>query len=325
VIRVETDKQRVPTFRKSATVMSNDRAQPQATIWLSGQIRFVVQFEPQTVRLAGLAGTPLTADVTLSPGTELGIEVKGGKAQKDQCVVTGFEPAADGKSYVVHLSAPAAEISGVTRDMVEVEVTTTDGALHKAQIPVVIEHQDRIQMQPAGNVVFQRAETIRLKTPGAAPVRRDVHFFTTQPESRFQVLSVELVPTPDMPEGVFSTELKTVQEGQRYVVSVLVNQYRTEPSVRGTLKVITDDPKKPEREIRLYAQFGEVPTAGQPVPPGQQKPRLQPAPAGKGENTLSGAGKGGDPSSRQPSPAKPLPSPSGEKPPVKPATPPGRS
>ncbi len=62
-----------------------------------------------------------------------------------------------------------------------------------------------------------------------------------------------------MAEGVFSSEFRTVQAGQRYIISIFVNEFRIEPSLRGRIQITTDDPEMPVRELRLYAQFGDVP------------------------------------------------------------------
>jgi hypothetical protein len=240
---------------------------------------------PNQLRIAGLAGGELSGEVTLSPGTELGIEVTGGVARSGKCTVAGIEPAADGKSYVVRITAAPVEAPVVLRDSVEVDIRTSDGVDRKHTIQVNIDHQDRILLNPPGaNLVFQRPETQRLKTPGSAPVKKPVQIFASAPEIRFQVLSVEIL---DAPEGIFATELRTVKEGERYQLDVSVLQYSDVPTVRGQIKITTDDPKSPEKVIRLYAQFGGDlvpprpgvvpggPSAIRPGNPGAPAPRKQ--------------------------------------------------
>jgi len=266
VLSVDTGKQRVPHYHRQATVTSNDRNSPQTKLTIEGDIEFVVTTTPPQLRLSGLAGTSLSGEVTLAPGTDLAIDVKGGKALKNQCRIAAIEPLEGGR-YVARIEVDAADLPGMLRDIVEFEVLTEDGKSHKSQVNVSIDHLDKVTIQPRGNIVFQRAHTMPLKQPNANPVRRDLQIFSSAPDIQFQVTGVEIL---DVPEGVFSTEIRPIKEGQRYVVSVFVREYRSEPSIRGRMKIYTDDPEVGEREIRLYAQFGDVPQRA--TPRGAQKP-----------------------------------------------------
>lgn len=253
-------------------------------IRIEGDILYVVTAEPKQVRLSGLAGSAMSGEVILAPGTDLGIEVTETSVQKDQCRVSSIEPTGDGR-YRLAITADPSDLPGMLREMITVKVVATDGKEHTTTIPVVIDHMDRITIAPRGNIVFQRRDTQTLKASGSRPVRRDVQVFSSSPEIRFNVTGVELL---DVPEGVFETQIHPVKQGERYRVSVFVREYRPEPSVRGRLRILTDDPNSPEKEIRLYAQFGEVPKRANPTPrkPGQKvrvpdprkKGALQPSP-----------------------------------------------
>ncbi len=233
---------------------SNDRTNPQVKVSIEGDIAFVVTTQPAQLRLSGLAGTSMTGEVVLSPGTDLGIEVTEATALKGQCRVTGIE-ALPGGSYKISVEASPAELPGMLREILEVKILASDGTEHTTQVPVAIDHMDRISIAPRGNIVFQRRDTEVLKTAGSRAVRKDIQLFSSAPDIRFNIKEVELL---DVPEGVFETEIRTVKEGERYVVTVFVREYREEPSIRGRLRIVTDDPKAPEKEVRLYAQFGDV-------------------------------------------------------------------
>lgn len=223
--------------------------------------------DPKSLSLKGLRGTAMAGSVVLAPGTNLGIEVTGVKSLKGQVEITGYEKLEDG-SYRVDVRAAEAQMPGMLRDMIEFEIVTSDGVTRNTSMPVMVNHMDRISVAPPGNIVFQRRETQTLEAENATPLRRDVQVYSSAPDIHFNVVGVELL---DVPEGVFETSLRTVKEGERYVVSIFVHEYRTEPSIRGRLKILTDDAETPEKEVRLYAQFGAMPqrpqpTAGQPVP-----------------------------------------------------------
>jgi hypothetical protein len=100
---------------------------------------------------------------------------------------------------------------------------------------------------------------------------KQVQVFGANPEIHFQVLSIEVL---DAPAGIFGTELRTMKEGERYQIDVRVLEYGTDPTVRGRLRIVTDDPRAPDKEVRLFAQFGD---------PGQ--------PAAGGSTTRPGAGR----------------------------------
>jgi len=262
----------VANYRREAVVTSNDRVNPQSRIKISGTILFVVKVEPVNLRLTGLAGSRLVGEVTVKPGTDLGIEVKEAKAQKGQFELISNEPQADG-STVLRFEAAPSELAGMLRDQLEVKVVGTDGSEHSSTVPVILDHQDRVTIQPRGNIVFQRRDTEPLKQPGAAPARRDIQLYSSSPEIEFNILEVEIL---DVPEGVFTHELRTVKAGGRYVVSVFLNEHQDEPSVRGRLRILTDDEKSPEKIVRVYAQFGVAARPGATVTPGTTRP-----PAGK--------------------------------------------
>ena len=257
-------------------------------IRIEGDILFVVAAEPKQIRLSGLAGSSMESELVISPGTDLGIEVTEATAQKEQCRITEIVPTGDGK-YRLKVVADPSDLPGMLREMITVKVVATDGKEYNTTIPVVIDHMDRISIAPRGNIVFQRRDTQMLKTAGSRPVRRDVQVFSSSPEIRFNVTGVELL---DVPEGVFETQIHPVKQGERYRISVFVREYRTEPSIRGRLRILTDDPNSPEKEVRLYAQFGEVPKRPTARKPGE-KVRI-PDPRKRG-GTL------------QPSPKKPTP------------------
>ena len=214
---------------------------------------FVVATHPQQLRLTGRPGTSLTGAVVLSPAAHLGIEVTKTQTQRSLLTVQSIEAQGDGSDKITVEALPS-ELPGFFREILFVTVLASDGSEHQRQVPVVIEYLDRISVAPRGGIVFLRQHTQALKNPKGRSVRREVQIFATAPEVRFQIKKVELL---DVPEGVFETEVRTIQEGERYGVTVFVRESREEPSIRGRLRITTDDPQVPERELRLYAQFGD--------------------------------------------------------------------
>ena len=255
---MDTKKQRINRYKKNPKVMSNDKSNPTVTLQVQGAIDFVIDAQPRQINLKALAGSAMTGSVTFGPGTDRTIDITETSFQKDQCRVASIEPTEDGK-FVVTIDVDPSDIPGIVREMLTVKAMASDGKEYTTSVPVIIDHQDRISVTPRGNIVFQRRDTEKLQTPGTPPVRRDVQVFANTPDTRFQVTGVEVL---DAPEGVFKTEIHTVKAGERYRVSVLVDSYRIEPSIRARLRILTDNPQSPEKELRLYAQFGQVARPG---------------------------------------------------------------
>ncbi|MEM7260769.1 MAG: DUF1573 domain-containing protein, partial [Planctomycetota bacterium] len=252
---IDTTKLRGKTVRKYATIFTNDPTQARAKVFMSGSVTTFVNTEPANVRLVGLSGDSLEGGVTLSPGvadTTFTIESVVPKSKRVE--VTEVKDMGEGR-FELKVRAAQSDRPIVMRDQLEVTVKTPDGQLRKAMVPVTVEHRDRITLQPRGNVVFQKRQTQQLLNPSnARPVQRDVHIFSGRDDIRFKLLNVELL---DLPEGVFSVSTTTVKPEQRYRITIKLNEYQSERTVRGRLRITTDDPETPVREMRVYAQFGD--------------------------------------------------------------------
>ena len=101
-------------------------------------------------------------------------------------------------------------------------------------------------------------------------MKRDLQLMGTDPKTPFNVTGMEIL---DAPEGLFKLSQRTVQAGQRYVISIEVTEPRQERSIRGQLKIKTDHPGMPEVAARIYAQFGTAAPAPLPSPRKPVTPR----------------------------------------------------
>lgn len=300
---VDTGKLRTESVRKYATVSSNDVRQPQIRLNVGGKLRHVVKVQPVSLILRGATGSELTGTLTFTKGTELDITVIGGSAAKKQVVVGDIVEVSPGEEYQLVVAAPEALVPGMLRDIVNVEITCSDGVIRTTSVPVTVDHQAPISVIPRGNVVFQRKDTDRLKVAGSAPVKRDLQIYSTAPGTRFNIKSMTMEGAP---ENLFRLSQREIRSGERYVVTIEVTEPRPERSIRGTLRIRTDHPKMPEVTARIYAQFGvptpvrrpavTVPAKKTPVPGKKPAPKL-----------LDGSGKKPAPTLKLP--VKPAPKP----------------
>ena len=155
-LSVDTSKLRVETVRKYATVSCNDPRQPNVRLNINGILRQVIKASPNALILKGPVGETLTGMFEVSMGTELGITVTEVTVNKNQADLDQIVEVVEGEKYQIHLTAPAALIAGMTRDIVNVEVVCSDGELRTTTVPLTLDHQSPITIVPRGNIVFQR-------------------------------------------------------------------------------------------------------------------------------------------------------------------------
>lgn len=274
VLELDTGKVRTPTIRKYATIHSNDPTKKDQKIYIGGDIIAIIAHEPKNVNLAGLAGAPLESKVIITPGTDLDIKIDKVTTKGKNVQVLGIEEIEPGKRYEVSLQAAASQRAARLRDNLNVFLTTPDGKSREATIAVQVNHKHRIQVTPRGNVVFQRKDTTALKQEGAAPIKREIILSSGAEEVSFDVKEVRI---EDVPEGVFSADVEMLKQGSQYKVTVNLNEYHDAARfLRGKLVVVTDDPKMPERQVRLFAQFGNSPTRGKGTNVAKGNPVRQP-------------------------------------------------
>ncbi len=265
-------------IRKYATIFTNDPENARTKIFIGGNVNPLVVSDPAVVRLQGLAGDELTGQVSLAPGTDLQIEIEKASSVRNQFEVVKLNEIGEGK-YEIGLKAVSVSKPSILSDTLVLSVRTSDGKLRDTNIPVRLEHRDRVVIQPRGNVIFHRRDTERLKTNSTKPVVKSMQIYGGREDIRFKVLAVEL---KDVPEGVFDVSLDTIKENERYRVKVELKQFLDNVrTVRGKVVITTDDPESPVKEMGLFAQFNTKLTRQRPRRPGRSKLPEGKKPSGK--------------------------------------------
>lgn len=264
VLTLDTTKLRGERVRKYATIYTNDPANAQVKVYMEGGVTQIVVTEPMTVNMSGLAGDPLSGELILKRGADLDFTVERVVAKNNHLEVLDQATVTPGQEYRVTLGAKPADRPQVMRDNLVVTVRTSDGETRDLNVSAVLEHRDRITIQPRGNVVFQRRQTERLLTHPDVRVVRDIQVFGGREDIQFNLTNVELV---DLDPEIFEVTWAALQPGHRYKISVRVKKYdETQRMARGRLRIHTDDPENPTRELAVYAQFGNTP-ARRATPP----------------------------------------------------------
>jgi len=267
LVKLDSVKVKGLNLTKTVKIQSNDIANPDYPLHMTGDILQVLTPDPQVANLKGLAGTSLSGSVTLRKGAWLDIsEVISAEPKNAQVRVERIETLVPGSEYRLDLVSDPAEIPGMVRDEILVKVRTTDGVEREISVPAAIEHNPRIVVDPRGNVKFLANQIQPLRHPGAAPVSRPILLRAGGEGVTFHVLEVRL---DEKLQGVFRAEIVPVTEGNTYRVLVHLDAWHDVPQVLGRMTIVTDDPEQSEISLWVMAHFGkDVPVA----PPSGAKP-----------------------------------------------------
>ncbi|MEE8141997.1 MAG: DUF1573 domain-containing protein [Planctomycetota bacterium] len=254
-LRIRTDRISTGhTLKKRVTVHTNDPQAAKVILSLSGSVLSIIETDPSFVRLEGLYGEPKEGVVSLKRGSGVeSFQLDEVRAMNNKVEITEIEELQEGQQYRVHLRAPGVTRPQILRETLRLTLRTPDGEVRNTTIPVQVQHLDRITLSPAGSVIFPRTETRKLLGPGAKPVLRPVYVNASMESFHFQIREVRL---EGVPEGLFDTEVITVKKMQRYRVDLRLRHFQKGTrTVTGKLIIVTDDPRMPEREVRIFAQF----------------------------------------------------------------------
>lgn len=271
---------------KSTRVTCTDPNKSTFDLVMKGFVQPLLDVQPQNAKLSGLVSQSKEMTLAVKSGSGETVTIESVTAQRG-IIEVEYGPALtdDGYEFVVR-SGPG-QRPMLDRDVLKVRVRTPDGTVHETDVPITVEHLDRIVITPRNNVIFRREQTQALRTGSRQLVEQSVYLTGATPDITFGVTGVEI---KDAPEGLYTARTDAIEEGKRYRVTIRVNQYSDQPTVRGTVVVHTDNPESPTQEIRLFAQFGDVPAPAAARPPVQAQPARTPPPAKapqprvKGEN-----------------------------------------
>ena len=245
--------------RKNATVFSNDPTQEDLTLFIQGQVDPILKVSDGPLKLSGVYTETKLAKFELLPGTEQVTTVLSGKAEKDQMEIVSIDPR-EGGGCIVTVRAPRNKSPQLLRDSLIFQVQLDDGPPVDAMLPVTIAHLDTMQMTPSGNIVFYRRQTAHLERNPDREITRELSLRATRIDLPLHVKSARIEGAP---EGLFSTEVKTVTPGQHYIIKIRVLRTENQSQVQGQLVIETEDPLTPIRKKDVFAQFRMRPPQGQ--------------------------------------------------------------
>jgi len=239
--------------RKNALVQTSDPESPQIQLWMTGLVDPLLHFEKKVLKLAGLSFESKRLTTTILPATELPLEVTGARSKNGSFSVVSIDPLEDGqKGWSLTLEAGPSETMGSLRDDLELSLLLEDQKELKIPLPVVVVHQDRVQMIPNGNVVFYRRHTAPLDGPVRREVKQEVQVRSVRDDLPFETFSAEII---DAPEGLFGLIITEVLPGHHYKLRIDVLKVHPLSQARGTLRIRIGEGEDQVREKAIIAQF----------------------------------------------------------------------
>lgn len=236
------------SFRKSATIYSNDPEHPTMTITLAGSIFPYVEVMPSSnVFLQGHYGETIEKTLTFSSNEDdLDFAIVGVESDLDDKITYDFKRAdEDGKWEVDIWKNPKLPTSSTYGSLI---VHTNSQKSPDKTIQVQVITKGSITVQP-GRVNFGTVRFGRKGEP-AAPVTRSINVVKTTGEFRVEDVTFSS-------DKFFSAEVEPVREGQHYTIKVTFHPpVKTRPNQTqvGEMIVHTNDPIERELKVRLTAR-----------------------------------------------------------------------
>lgn len=237
---------------KYADVYTNDPSNAKKRVFIEGTLQTAFNVTPPTPRITLVKGEGQESlDITLERALDTPAKITGVKAANNKVRTELVEKEA-AKSYVLKVTAneEGDQKSTYFSDRLTIDVELQGRKLSQ-DIPVTIQLKSRIAVTPPRTIYFRRPEVQALSS-GTAPVTKEilVKSESKKPDHRFSITKVEIN------EPKFEAKVETVNEGREYKISVQLKSLpedATVKSLKGDMKIHTDDPSEPVIEMRILA------------------------------------------------------------------------
>ena len=236
--------------RKNALVKTNDPESPEVQLWMTGLVDPLLQFEKKVLKLEGLSFESKNLTTTILPATEIPLQVTRARSRNGSFSVVSIDPLEKGWRLTLH--AGPSETMGSLRDDLELFVQVDEGKELQIPVPVVVIHQDRVQLIPNGNVVFYRRHTAPLDGPVRREVKQEVQVRSVRDDLPIEILSAQII---DAPEGLFGLTITEVLPGHHYKLRIDVLKTHPLSQAKGTLRIRLGEGEDQVREKAIIAQF----------------------------------------------------------------------
>jgi hypothetical protein len=235
------------TFRKSATVHSNDPEHPQMTIAIAANIIPYITVQPASrVYLQSGYGLEVRKTLTFKSNEEdLDFQITGIESNIDDKITYDFKENKSEDVWEVDIwKNPKLPTMSTFGSMI-VHTNSEKSPSKTVQVQVITKGAITIQPQ---NLNFGRVKFGINGEPGI-PVTKKVIILKSKGD--FEIKGVSFS------SDQFSAEIEAVELGKRYNISVTFQppeKKQLRQTHRGEMTILTDDPIEPELKVRLSAR-----------------------------------------------------------------------
>lgn len=250
-LEVDTARIQAGRWGKRISVFTNDVNQPIAVFHFNIEVRELVRTDPAELVVAGPYGEAKELKAQLLAATPTGFSLTKAEANNDSFSVKYEKVGAS--HYELVLSASSVPALRRDNGFLVLTLESADGRHLIRKLPVAVKHRGYVSVEPDGIVRFQNRTTDALLREGAKPIRRTLVLRSASEKNGFEITSVAV----EGADGVFSTEVRTLEAKRAYEVDVIITEYQASTFVQGTLVIGTTVPQSPKIEVKLQAIFGK--------------------------------------------------------------------
>ncbi len=250
VVSFNSRNQPAGAIHKATTVMSSDPTSQSLTLTFSAEVQRAFRAEPATVQFGELRrGEEKTQRVMIRSDRVPEFSVTGIDSAP-AWIAWKTERTPDGVALDLSLKADAP--CGLQQQ--NLVVTTRDAKFHSLTVPVYATIVSRIRFD-TGNPENRERIDFGLIDPGKSATRT-VDVTNDDPRVPCHVLSAD-VDSPAASQ--FTTRVETVTEGAHYRIVIESTPTGKNRTLRGVLRITTDHPDLPKRELPLQAWVRSAP------------------------------------------------------------------
>lgn len=257
-VRIEIDSKKVKdgSTRKGVTLESNDPNQPRHRFIFTMNIINLFYTAPKPIKLSGLMSSSKSARIKLIAATDLGFEIVGARSRNGHFEITDFQNVEEDRLYEIEVTTGTADAPKSIKDPLDLLIRVKDGREVVVGRYVEIDHLDPIQVSPPRVLQFGNKDTDPLLGADAVPVvSKLIQVQNVDPGFTLEVKDVVL---EGFPEGLFGVEIQEVVPGRIFRIELSLEEYRKEVLLRGSLTIVTNDPREPKRTLVVAAKFGRL-------------------------------------------------------------------
>jgi len=231
-------------FSKSATIYSNDPKHPSLRIKIKGEVKNYISVNPSArLYLTGFEGDTLTKSLKIINNVDSPLKITHLESDIDDKISYELKSVVEGKEYELIVTTLKDQNR---RSRGKITLTTNNEKKPKLDIRVSFNFKDELTISPTS--LYFGNLTITPKSEKQPPKLNLKKYITVRKERGDPLKIEKLIPSSDL----ISTEIKTQEEGKRYVIIVSLDKDKLEKGLlKETLEIHTNYKKKPVLKVNL--------------------------------------------------------------------------